>query len=250
MTNASRIDVSIVIPLRNEEESIVSLYRQISEAMADCGFSWECLWIDDGSTDRSLSLLKRLNGDHPNQHYIELERHYGQAAALMAGFEAANGEIICTLDADLQNNPRDILRIVSALRDNDAHMVNGYREKRHDNSVRKISSGIANGFRRMITRSTTRDVGCSMRGFYKEVVRGIPSFRGMHRFLPTLVELKGFRTMEIPVDHRARQYGRTKYGIGNRLWVGIADTLAVRWMQNRFVYPRTRSTSLKTKGRD
>jgi dolichol-phosphate mannosyltransferase len=250
VTTEPRIDVSIVIPLRNEEESILSLFREISDAMAGCGFSWECLWIDDGSTDGSLSLLKKLSADHQNQQYVELDGHYGQAAALIAGFQAAGGEIICTLDADLQNNPRDILRIVAALRDNDVHMVNGYREKRHDSFVRKVSSTIANGFRRTITRSTTRDVGCSMRGFYKEAVRGIPSFRGMHRFLPTLVELKGYKTMEIPVDHRPRRYGRTKYGIGNRLWVGIADTLAVRWMQKRLVYPRTRSTSLQTKGRD
>jgi len=125
-------------------------------------------------------------------------------------------------------------------------MVNGVRKSRHDSVVRKISSRIANGFRNWITKESVTDVGCSVRVFYKECVDGILLWRGMHRFLPTLIKMKGYKAIELPVSHRPRQYGKTKYGIHNRLWVGLADTFAVRWMQWRCIHPIIKSSSRNT----
>ncbi len=231
------IDVSIVIPVKNEEDSIPVLFEEIYETMVKTNFNWECVWIDDGSTDNSLSRCKELNKKHPNQHYIQFKENYGQSAALSEGFRLAKGLVIATLDGDLQNDPKDVPRLVETLHNSEVQMVNGYRQFRSDNFIKKISSRIANGFRNWQTHSNIKDVGCSMRVFYKEVISGIPVFRGMHRFLPTLVVINGYRSIEVPVNHRERKYGKTKYGINNRLWVGIADTFAVKWMQNRSVNP-------------
>jgi len=234
---AGSIDVSIVIPVRNEEDSIPVLFEEIYETMMKTDFTWECIWIDDGSTDDSFSRLKDLNGKNPGQHCIRFKKNYGQSAALSAGFRFAKGRVIATLDGDLQNDPKDIPRLIETLYDSEVQMVNGYRRSRNDSLIRRISSRIANGFRNRVTRSDIKDVGCSMRVFYREVVDGIPVFKGMHRFLPTLASINGYRSIEVPVVHRKRKYGKTKYGIHDRLWVGIADTLAVRWMQNRFINP-------------
>jgi glycosyltransferase involved in cell wall biosynthesis len=162
---------------------------------------------------------------------IRFDANHGQSAALDAGFRALRGEITVTLDADLQNDPADIPRLLEAL--DRADLVNGVRIKRRDSLVRKISSRVANGFRNWATRESVTDVGCSLRAMRSSYLREVKLYRGMHRFLPTLLRMEGATVTEVPVNHRMRRHGVSKYGISNRLFVGIVDVFAVRWMQNR-----------------
>ncbi|MGD9486959.1 MAG: glycosyltransferase family 2 protein [Calditrichaceae bacterium] len=231
----NEIYLSIVIPLKNEAGSIPILSEEIQDALRSFERQWECIFVDDGSTDRSAEVIEKLCGEHENYTLIRLDKNYGQSAALSKGFRLAKGAFIAMLDSDLQNDPADIPRLVRHLETEKVDLVNGIRLKRQDNFVRKISSRIANGFRNWVTKSHVADVGCSIRVFRKECINDVPVFKGMHRFLPTLIELDGFTMSDISVNHRPRIHGKTKYGINNRLWVGIADTLAVRWMQSRFV---------------
>jgi dolichol-phosphate mannosyltransferase len=228
------LEVSIIVPVRDEAESIIGLSEEIGRAMEGQDYPWECLWVDDGSRDGSLSILRELSGKDPRHRYISLEENAGQSAALTAGFSESRGAFLATLDGDGQNDPADIPRLLEILRSGDADMVNGYRRVRQDSIVRKLSSRIANGFRNLITGKTVRDVGCSTRAFRRECVENLPRFAGMHRFLPTLVAMEGYRLAEVPVNHRPRLKGRTKYGIGNRLWVGLADLFGVLWLKKRF----------------
>lgn len=241
LPRVDEMDLSIVIPVKDEEESIPVLSREIECAMRETPLMWECLWIDDGSRDRSLQILKDLSASDPRHRVIDLDRNYGQSASLIVGFRAARGRIVATLDGDLQNDPKDIPRLLAFLRDADVHMVNGVRVNRQDTFVRKLSSRIGNGFRNWVTGDSVTDVGCSMRVFYRECVDHLPVFNGMHRFLPTLVRIRSYRITETPVNHRQRTFGKTKYGIGNRLWVGLGDTLFVLWYRKRRVEPRVRA---------
>lgn len=241
-SNAPR--VSVIIPAKDEAESIPVLAREVEAIMDGTGLTWECVWIDDGSTDGTLEILRALRRRRPEHHYLSLAGNHGQSAALVAGFAAARGGLFITLDADLQNDPSDIPRLLAVLDGGEADMVNAVRSERHDSRVRLLSSRIANGFRNWLTHEKVTDVGCSLRAFRADCVRDIPSFRGLHRFLPTFARMRGYRIMEIPVGHRERRFGVTKYGIGNRLWVGIADTLGVRWLQGRYVRPIVRLSSL------
>ena len=237
--------LSIVIPVKDEAEDIAALAEELEAAMAPVAYSWECIWVDDGSTDGTLSELQALNTRHVRHRYIALSRNYGQAAALYAGFCNAKGRLLATMDGDGQNDPNDLPLLVNCLLEEDLDMVNGVRVRRRDTFVRRMSSRIANGFRNWVTGEQVRDVGCSLRVFRHSCVSHIPVFGGMHRFLPTLVRINGFsRIVEMPVHHRPRRHGQTKYGIHNRLWVGLADTLAVRWMQARMVHVRTENISL------
>jgi dolichol-phosphate mannosyltransferase len=238
------LDLSVVVPVKDEAESVFPLAREISEALNDRPWQWECLWIDDGSTDDTLAHLVRIRSEDERHHWLALEHNYGQSAALAAGFSAARGRIVVTLDGDGQNDPKGIPPLVERLVSTDAHMVNGWRSHRRDNAVRRLSSSVSNAFRNRVTGERIRDVGCSLRAFRHECVSDVPVFKGMHRFLPTLVRMAGWdRIEEMPVPHRPRRFGETKYGIHNRLWVGLMDTFAVRWMQRRMVRPRIRSSS-------
>lgn len=237
-------EVSIVVPVKDEEENVAVLAKEIDVSMDRVGYGWECVWIDDGSTDSTGKELMKLHEGNPRHRFIVLSRNFGQSAALSVGFQNARGDIIATLDGDGQNDPNDIPRLIEMLREHDADMVNGVRRKRHDSLVRKISSRIANSFRNLVTGDTITDVGCSVRVFRSTCVQRLPVFKGMHRFFPTLVRIQGFsRIMEAPVNHRPRMCGTTKYGIQNRLWVGLADLGAVKWMQKRLVFPEIRILS-------
>ncbi len=229
-------EVSIIVPVMNEEESIPPLAQEVSQALDSTQWDWECLWIDDASTDRTPEVLRSLAAASPRHRWVRATKNRGQSAALAAGFRLAGGTILGTLDGDGQNNPADFPALLERLAKNDVDMVNGIRAKRQDTWVRKLSSKIGNGFRNGLTHESVSDVGCAIRVFRRECVERIPVFRGMHRFLPTLVRMQGYRITEQPVDHRPRERGTTKYGIGNRLWVGIGDTLAVRWMLRRMVW--------------
>jgi glycosyltransferase involved in cell wall biosynthesis len=245
-TSKWNLDVSIIIPVKDEEQNISSLAEEIDRIMEATSWSWECLWVDDGSTDQTAASLERLATRDARHQFLVLSRSYGQSAALYAGFSQAHGKILVTMDGDGQNDPSDIPVLVSHLLSNDLDAVNGWREIRRDSFVRKASSSIANAFRNWLTKDQVKDVGCSMRAFRHSCVERVPLFKGVHRFLPTLLRIAGYhRIVEIPVKHRPRKHGYTKYGIHNRLWVGIVDCLAVRWMKARAVNPIIRTSSLK-----
>ncbi|HNQ45839.1 MAG TPA: glycosyltransferase family 2 protein [Syntrophorhabdus sp.] len=243
-----QVAVSIIIPVKDEGENIDILGNEINMAMENVTLPWECIWIDDGSTDTTVGELKKLSACDARHRLVILARNFGQSAALSVGFQNATGDILVTLDGDGQNDPADIPRLIEKLQKHGADMVNGVRQKRHDSFIRKISSRIANNFRDWVTGDRVTDVGCSVRVFKRECVKGIPVFKGMHRFLPTLVRMQGYtHIMESLVNHRPRVRGKTKYGIQNRLWVGLADLAAVKWMQSRLVFPEVQSMTSTTR---
>lgn len=233
--------LSVIVPVMNEEDNVTMLAGEIVQALGGTSWSWECLWVDDGSTDDTVARLRQIAGADARHRLIEHVRNFGQSAAMASGFRHARGEIFVTLDGDGQNDPASIPDLVNCLIRENADMVNGWRQKRQDNLVRKLSSRIANGFRNGLTREQVRDVGCALRAFRRECAGKVPVFKGMHRFFPTLVRMAGYtKILERPVHHRPRERGKTKYGISNRLWVGIVDVLAVRWMLSRMVYPQVK----------
>lgn len=236
------VEFSIVIPVKNEEESLGELAREITAAMAATTWRWECVWVNDGSTDATQQALEALHRQQARHRWVCLERNYGQSAAMAAGFAQARGEFVGTLDGDGQNDPSDLPRLLEQLLRGDIDMVNGIRRRRQDSAVRRLSSRIGNGFRNWLTHEKVSDVGCSIRVFRRACVEGLVVFKGMHRFLPTLIRMRGFRITEVPVNHRPRSKGVTKYGIWNRLWVGIGDVLMVAWLQKRFVQARIRES--------
>jgi len=236
--SSENVELNIVIPVMNEEDNIEILASEIENAMSGSKLVWNCIWVDDMSTDSTREKLKELNISKPNNLYYFHDRNYGQSAALATGFKHSSAKYIATLDGDGQNDPASLPDLVNEILATDADMVNGWREKRNDNLIRKISSRIGNGFRNRLTNEQVRDVGCALRIFKRDCISHIPVFKGMHRYFPTLVRLGGFTNIhEVPVKHRPRERGVTKYGISNRLWVGIADTIAVKWMLKRMVFP-------------
>lgn len=228
-------EVSIVIPVFNEEECIREVVEELVEVLDGQGYDWEVLLVDDGSRDRSGELLDEMSAGEPRIRVLHFVRNAGQTAAFEAGFLAARGEIVGMMDGDGQNDPRDFPRLIQAMRQKRVDMMCGYRAKRRDDIVRKVSSRLANGVRNWATREEIRDVGCSIRVFRRKCLRRIKLFNGMHRFFPTLFRMEGFRIGEIAVNHRPRTSGISKYGIHNRLWRGIRDIFAVRWMQSRIL---------------
>lgn len=226
-------DLSLVIPVFNEEENLPVLAEEIRRALGGSAPAYEVLFVDDGSRDGSPVALQRLAAEDPRIRVVRLARNSGQSAALAAGFRHARGAVVVTLDADLQNDPADIPRLLAEM--GDADVVCGVRTRRRDTWVRRASSRIANGVRNRLTHERITDVGCTLRAMRSEYVRDLPMFTGMHRFLPTLLRLAGARIKEVPVNHRPRLHGQAKYGIGNRIWRALADLFAVRWMQRRWI---------------
>jgi dolichol-phosphate mannosyltransferase len=227
------IDVSIVIPIKDEAVNIEPLAEEIRRVMDQHSWRWECIWVDDGSTDDSLSIIARIHHADTRHRFVSFKRNSGQSAAFFAGFDKSRGPVIATLDGDGQNDPADLPKLIAIVHSGRADMANGYRKIRQDRAVRKLASKIANGFRNWTTGRTVRDVGCSTRAFRRECTGALPRFAGMHRFLPTLVSLHGFHLIELPVNHRPRRAGTSKYTIGNRLWVGLYDAFGVMWLKKR-----------------
>ncbi len=225
--------LSIVIPLFNEAENLPPLVAELTAALDGLDYGYEVLLVDDGSSDDSPAVLARLSAADPRLRVLRQPRNQGQSAAFGAGFRHARGEIIATLDADLQNDPADLPRMLAEL--DDCDVVCGVRTDRHDSFVRRASSRIANGVRNRLTGESITDVGCSLRVMRARHARHLPLFDGMHRFLPTLLRMEGARIKEVPVSHRPRFRGVSKYGIHNRLWRALADLFAVRWMQRRWI---------------
>jgi dolichol-phosphate mannosyltransferase len=230
-TSSPLPEISIVIPAYNEEENLVPLVSALTETMAGLGTSYELLFVDDGSGDGTTQVLRTLLGKHPEVRVIHLRHNSGQTAALDAGFRWARGQVVVTLDADLQNDPRDIPHLLAKLQDYE--VVCGIRQRRQDRWLRRISSKIANGIRRCVLHDDIVDIGCSLRAYRRQCLGSIKLYHGMHRFLPVLLHLEGYRIGQVPVNHHPRQHGLSKYNVRNRAWRALMDLLAVRWMQSR-----------------
>ncbi len=227
------IAITVVIPIKDEAQNIESLAKELNSVFDQHPWTWECIWVDDGSTDESLSILDHLHRKDPRHRYLSFQRHAGKSAALWAGFQEARGSLIATIDGDGQNDPSDLTVLINMIRSGEWDMIQGYRYNRQDTLVRKFSSYIGNGFRNCITGITVKDVGCATRLFKRECVQFLPQFEGIHRFLPTFISMQGYRITEVPVNHRPRLYGKTKYNINNRLWAGLMDTFGVLWLKKR-----------------
>jgi glycosyltransferase involved in cell wall biosynthesis len=224
--------VSVVLPVYNERESLPPLLEEIAAALRDVPH--EVVAVDDGSTDGSLDELRRLRARHPRLRVVAFEANAGQSAAFAAGVDAAAGEVVVLMDADGQNDPADIPGLLEALAaDPSLAAVAGYRAGRADSWWKLLQSRIANRVRNWMTGDTVRDTGCSLKAIRGSAMVTLPRFNGMHRFLPTLVRTQGGAVAEVPVSHRPRQHGRSKYGMWNRAARGLRDALGVRWLRRR-----------------
>ena len=228
--------ISIVIPAYNEERNLDVLYAHLREVLsAAAEDDFEVVFVDDGSRDRSAEIIRGFRERDGRVRLVRLKANAGETAATDAGFKAAVGRWVVTMDADLQNDPHDIPAMLSHLEQWDA--VTGWRVSRGegDSIVRRASSRIANRVRNRLSEETIQDSGCTFRAFRRECLRGLVLYRGFHRFIPTLLKMRGFRVLEVPVNHRPRRFGESKYGIGNRAARAFVDLLVVRWMKDRLL---------------
>ena len=228
--------ISLVVPVYNERDCLLPLWEEIRRALAPTGRRYEVLLVDDGSTDGSGEVIDALAREAPEIRPVHFERNAGQSAGFDAGFRAAQGAVVVTLDADLQNDPADIPALVARLEESGAGAVIGVRASRRDSLVRRVSSRIGNWVRNTLTQDRITDTGCSLKAYRREAVQRLKMFKGMHRFLPTLLRIEGYQVLEMPVRHRERRHGTSKYGIANRALSGLLDVLAVRWMRKRALH--------------
>ncbi len=231
MEVSKAIAISAVIPVFNEEENLSILVPRLVEVLNGTGKPYEAIFVDDGSSDGSREVLKKMRVEHPSIRIVALKQNRGLSTALLAGMREARGEILVTLDSDLQKDPSDIPKLVQYLDRYD--MATGWRQKRDDPWSKRIASRVGNRIRNWLSGEAIHDSACTLRAFKRESVKNIPIFNGMHRFMSTLVKMEGFRIVEVPVIHHPRKHGKSKYNIRNRLWRGLCDLLAVRWMKRR-----------------
>jgi len=228
--------VSLVVPIFNEEQNLHRLYQELATVLARAGFEAEILCIDDGSRDRSFAILQELAAADRRLKVIRLRRNFGQTAAMAAGFDAAQGEVIIPLDADLQNDPADIPRLLAKL-DEGFDIVSGWRKDRQDRMLsRRLPSVLANGLISRMTGVALHDYGCTLKAYRREVLERINLYGELHRFVPALASQVGARVAEIPVNHRSRQAGESKYGIDRTLRV-ILDLITVKFLLNYSTRP-------------
>jgi dolichol-phosphate mannosyltransferase len=230
---------SLVVPVYNEAANLPALIDEITAVMDDLGQAWELLVVDDGSTDQTQALFAARAQHDKHIVSLRLERNRGQSAALAAGFTQARGNIVITLDGDRQNDPTDIPQMIAALQQCD--LVCGRRMRRQDNWWRLIFSAVANTVRKRICDDGIHDAGCALKAFRRDCLPHIKLFDGMHRFLPALFRLEGYRVREIPVRHRPRTAGRSKYPWYRRLLKPLIDLCAVAWMRKRHLGYRVES---------
>jgi dolichol-phosphate mannosyltransferase len=229
------ISLSLVIPVFNEAENIQPLVERLQSVLRPWGTNAEVIFVDDGSTDSTLEVLKHVQESDPRIRIGRFHRNLGQTAAIAVGFRLARGRAVVTMDGDLQNDPADVPRLLELLSDWDA--VCGTRVFRQDSLWKRLSSHIANGFRNWATGDNIVDTGCTLKAFRRECLEGFELYHGLHRFLPTLLKMRGFRVTQVPVSHHPRERGKTKYGTWGRLKKGLVDVWAVRWMKkNRIDY--------------
>jgi dolichol-phosphate mannosyltransferase len=218
--------ISVVVPVYNEEENVLTLQTEISRALS--GMDYEIVFVDDGSIDRTAEKIE----PGPRVRVVRFEKNAGQSAATYAGLNEARGEIVILMDGDLQNDPADIPKLLAELT-RGADLVCGYRASRKDTVVKRITSRVANFVRSRFTGDGVRDTGCGLKAMRRECVAAVVPFKGMHRFVPALVKGAGFRLTEVPVNHRPRQFGQSKYGLGNRAVRATVDMFGVRWLLSR-----------------
>jgi dolichol-phosphate mannosyltransferase len=223
--------ISIVIPVYNEAESLAQLQSELVKIMTD--YDHEIVFVDDGSNDNSLQMIRRGS----RVRVLEFVKNTGQSAAIYAGLRAARGEILVLIDSDLQNDPNDIPLLLAEM-EKGADLVCGFRTKRKDTWFKRFQSTIANAVRSRFTKDGVRDTGCTLKAMRRECREALVPFYGMHRFIPALIKGAGYRIVEIPVHHRARQYGSSKYGFGNRAWRATIDMFGVRWLLSRQIQIR------------
>jgi dolichol-phosphate mannosyltransferase len=229
-----KVDISVVVPVYNEEENLPVLIPQIAEVLRPLGKTYEMIFVDDGSKDHSRRLLKEMALQYPQIRILGFKKNCGETAAGAAGLKEARGEIVITIDADLQNDPKDIPRMLGYLKDYD--MVTGWRQKREDSWVKRITSRIANRVRNSLSGEEIQDSGCTFRAYKRECLQNLKLYKGMHRFIPTLVKMEGYRVIEIPIAHHPRKFGVSKYTTWNRMWRAFIDLLAVKWMKSRHIH--------------
>ena len=218
--------LSVIVPLFNEEENMSILQSELREALA--GRDYEIIFVDDGSTDRTFERIE----SGPNVRAIRFAKNAGQSAAIYAGLQAANGATAVLIDGDLQNDPADIERLLAEIA-RGADLVCGYREKRKDTLLKRLTSRIANFVRSRFVKDYVRDTGCTLKAMRRQCIAALVPFKGMHRFIPALIKGAGYRLVEVPVHHRPRRFGRSKYGLGNRALRATIDMFGVRWLLSR-----------------
>jgi dolichol-phosphate mannosyltransferase len=231
MDESRDVEMSVVVPVYNEQANLSMLIPKLVEVFDRLGSLYEMIFVDDGSSDGSRKLLKEMASQVPSLRVVGLKQNRGLSTALLAGMREARGRIIVTLDSDLQNDPEDIPRLLEYLDRYD--MATGWRQKREDPWLKRIASRIGNSVRNRLSGERINDSACTLRVFRRECLQDIPIFNGMHRFMSTLVKMRGYRIIEVPVTHHPRKYGESKYNIRNRMWRSFVDLLAVRWMKGR-----------------
>ncbi len=231
-----QVDISIIAPAYNELDNVEPLINRIREVFEPTGLRYEAVIVDDASTDGTREKLLELHGKYPWVRVISLAKNSGQTAAMDAGFKHAHGRVFGTVDADMQNDPAEIARIMKELGP-DVDMVNGWRKDRQDKNkgMRRIQTKIANGIRNWLSKDDIKDSACGLKVYKRECLEGLTLYKGMHRFFPTLVRMRGFKVIEVPISHHPRLTGTTKYKFGSRVIRAFVDLLAVRWMKNRYI---------------
>jgi dolichol-phosphate mannosyltransferase len=235
-------EIAIVIPVFNEEGNVLPLADEIVAAMQNLGRSYEIMFVDDTSTDATWEKIREAHQRHGVVNGLRHERNAGQSAALWTGILATTSPIVVTLDGDRQNDPADLPKLLAELKECD--FVCGVRAKRQDTWLRRVSTRVARAARHRVLKVDFCDTGCAFRAFKRSAVEGVLPFNGVHRFLPVLVHGNGARTKEIPIGHRARVAGVSKYGLWNRVWRGIYDLIGLSWYQKRRL-PRLATTRLE-----
>jgi glycosyltransferase involved in cell wall biosynthesis len=224
--NAGSPMVSVIVPLFNEEENVPILQGELTAALS--GLDYEIIFVDDGSTDQTVARI----AFEPRIRLVQFERNAGQSAAMYAGLQSARGAMAVLIDGDLQNDPADIPKLLGEI-ERGADLVCGYRAQRKDTFVKRVTSRVANFVRSRFTKDGVRDTGCTLKAMRRECIGALLPFRGMHRFIPALVKGAGYRLVEIPVNHRPRKFGQSKYGLGNRALRATTDMFGVRWLLSR-----------------
>jgi dolichol-phosphate mannosyltransferase len=224
MTNAPL--VSVVVPLFNEEPNMPILQSELRAALGD--LDHEIIFVDDGSIDRTVERIENA----PNVRVVRFAKNAGQSAAIYAGLQAACGATAVLIDGDLQNDPADIPKLLAEI-SRGADLVCGYRAQRKDTLVKRLTSRVANFVRSRFTKDGVRDTGCTLKAMRRECIGALVPFKGMHRFIPALIKAAGYRLVEIPVNHRPRRFGRSKYSLGNRALRATIDMFGVRWLLSR-----------------
>ena len=231
-------DVSVVVPLYNEEQSVAMLQRELADALT--GLDYEIIFVDDGSQDKTGARIAA----NPRTRVLHFEKNAGQSAAIFAGLQAVRSEVAVLIDGDLQNDPADIPRLLAEI-SRGADLVCGYRARRKDTLLKRITSRVANFVRSRFTRDGVHDTGCTLKAMRRDCIGALVPFKGMHRFIPALVKGAGYRLVEIPVNHRPRRFGQSKYGLGNRALRATVDMFGVRWLLSRRLNYQVRDDSAR-----